>query len=265
VWALLGGTAVVFLPTLWWLFDQYSEAIWRNDHGFFVPIAMVLLARPRLRRDESGAEESSAWGIPLVVAGALLAAIDSAARTGFLGTAGLLLALPGLSLLLLGARRTRSIAFPLALGLFLIPLPEELPEPLAFPSASATLTVPILEAIGVPVVRHQTAFILPAGAFMISTNCSGIATFYAAVFVAVTLASLVGTWTRRILLLLATWPITVGVNAVRSAFLVALCNHYGLRIIDTPIHGLTGIATFWGVMLLVFLLAGHPRSWKVPA
>jgi exosortase len=262
VWALLGGTAVVFLPTLWWLFGQYTEAIWRNGHGLFVPIVMLLLARLRLRRDESRAEESSPWGGPLLVIGALLAVIDGGARTGFLGTAGLLIALPGLSLLLLGSRRTRAIAFPLALGLFLIPLPENLPEPLALPSATATLTVPILKAFGVPVVRHQTAFMLPAGMFLISANCSGLSAFYGAVFVAVTLASLAGTRARRVAVLLSPWPITVGVNAIRAAFLFALCNRYGLQVADTAIHGLTGVGTFWAVAFLIFLLTGHPRSWK---
>jgi exosortase len=263
VWALLGGAAVVFLPTLWWLYGEYTEAIWRNGHGLFVPIIMVLLARSRLRSDESQAEESSKWGIPLLVVGALLAVIDSGVRMGFLGTVGLVIALPGLSLLLLGSRRTRAIAFPLALGLFLIPLPVNLPEPLALPSATATLTVPILKAFGIPVVRHQTAFLLPAGIFMISTNCSGISTFYAAVFFALALASQTGTRARKVILLLSPWPVTVGVNAIRSAFLFALCNRYGLQVINTPIHGLTGIGTFWAVMLLILLLAGHPRSWKM--
>jgi exosortase len=134
---------------------------------------------------------------------------------------------------------------------------------LAFPSATATLTAPILEAFGIPVVRHQTAFVLPAGKFLISTNCSGISTFYAAVFVALTLAAQAGTRTRKVVLLLSPWPITVGANAIRSAVLLALCNRYGLEIINTPLHGLSGIGAFWGAMLLIFALASHPRSWKV--
>jgi exosortase len=263
VWALLGGTAVVFLPTLWWLFGQYTAAIWRNGHGLFVPIIMVLLAWSRLRRDESRAEESSPWGIPLLVFGVLLAAIDSAVRSGFIGTVGLVMALPGLSLLLLGSRRTRAIAFPLALGVFLIPLPENFPEPLGLPSATAELTVPILKAFGLPTLRHQTVFVLPADIFMISTNCSGVSTFYAAVFFALILAAQASTWMRRVAILLSPWPVTVGVNAIRSAFLLALCHHYGTRVIGTPIHGLSGIGTFWAVMLLIYLLAGRPGFWKM--
>lgn len=50
---LLGGIAIAFLLTAWWLLGQYTEAIWRNAHGIFVPIIMVVLARPLLRRDES--------------------------------------------------------------------------------------------------------------------------------------------------------------------------------------------------------------------
>lgn len=263
VWALLAGTAVVFLPTLWWLFEQYTEAIWRNGHGLFVPIIMVLLAWSRLRGDESRAEESSPWGIPFLLFGALLATIDSALHSGFLGALGLVIALPGLSLLLLGSRRTRAIAFPLALGVFLIPLPEKLPDPLGLPSATADLAVPILKAFGIPVLRNQTVFVLPTDVFLISTNCSGVSTFYAAVFFALILAAQAGTWMRRIAILLSPWPVTVGVNGIRSACLLALCHRYGIRLLDTPIHGLTGIGTFWAVMIIIYLLSGRPKFWKM--
>lgn len=262
VWVLLAGSLVTFLPTLVWLFWEYTDAIWRNAHGIFVPIVMAVLARSRLRRDECRAEESSPWGIPLLVGGGLLAAIDSGARSDYLSALGLVIALPGLSLLLLGARRTRAIAFPLALGLFLIPIPPRLPEPLFLHTATAALVEPLLEALGTPTPRHQTAFLLPVGSFGISANCSGIATLYASVFLAVILAQS-HSWPRRAALLLSTWPITVGVNAVRTTFLIALCNRYGLEVLNSPIHGLTGIGTLWAVLILVFALADPLRFWRM--
>jgi len=260
VWLLLGASLAVFLPTFAWLFREYTAGIWRNGHGFFVPVAMFWLARSRLRRDPDG-EAASPWGIPLLLGGAILAVLDTGIRSGYLGTLGLLIALPGLSLLLLGARRTRSLAFPLALGLFLLPLPENLPEPLGLPTATALTAVPILDLLGYAAERHLTVFVMEGGVFNISTNCSGAATLYAAFFFALLLARSASGW-RVAAILLAAWPITVAINAVRAVFLFGIVERFGAAILDTPLHGLSGIGTFWGVMLSLYLIAGRPAFWS---
>ena len=262
VWALLAGCVAIFLPTLVWLFGEYTPGIWRNGHGLFVPIAIGVLVAARLREHRGAQEESSPWGLPLVALGALLAVVDAGVRSGYVGTLGLLLALPGVSLLLLGVRRTRRIAFPLALGIFLIPLPEHIPEPLALPSATAALAAPLLSALGFPVQQYLTIFVMREGVFNISTNCSGVSTLYAAVFFSLLLGARMRSPLRRLALVLCTWPVTVLVNSLRAAFLLICADRFGIAIVGTPIHGLSGIGTFWGVMLLLFLIAGRPRFWR---
>lgn len=261
VWALLAASVALFLPTFVWLFGQYTAGIWRNGHGFFVPVAMFWFARSRLR-EGPGSDEASPWGIPLLLAGAALAVLDAGIRSGYVGTLGLLLALPGLSLTLLGARRTRSLAFPLGLSLFLIPLPEHLPEPLGLPTATAIATAPILDALGYAAQRHLTVFVMEGGIFNISTNCSGAATLYAAFFFALLLARGSIGWGRGVAVLLAAWPITVAINAVRAVFLFDVVDRFGQGILDTPVHGLSGIGTLLGVMLGLFLVAGRPAFWR---
>lgn len=262
VWALLAGCAAIFLPTLVWLFGEYTPGIWRNGHGLFVPIAIGVLVAARLRDDAGEQEESSLWGLPLVVLGALLAVVDAGVRSGYVGTLGLLLALPGLCLLLLGGRRTRRLAFPLALAIFLIPLPEHIPEPLALPSATAALAAPMLVALGFPVQQYLTIFVMREGVFNVSTNCSGVSTLYAAVFFSLLLGARMRSPLRRLGLVLCTWPVTVFVNSLRAVFLLICADRFGIAIVDTPIHGLSGIGTFWVVMLLLFLIAGLPRFWR---
>lgn len=261
--ALLVGVVAIFLPTFVWLFGEYTAGIWRNGHGLFVPIAMAALAGARLRNDEDGAEESSFWGIPLLALGAGLAVLDAGMRSGYVGTLGLLMALPGLSLLLLGARRTRRLAFPLALGVFLLPLPALVPEPLGLPSATALLAAPLLTGLGFPVTQHLTVFVMREGVFNISTNCSGVATLYASVFFALLLGAQMDSPLRRVALLLCTWPVTVAVNALRAAFLLICADRFGLDFINTALHGLSGIGTFWGVMAVMFLIAGRPHFWRM--
>jgi exosortase len=262
VWVLLMGCVALFLPTGVWLYGEYTPGIWRNGHGLFVPIAMGVLAARRLRADATAREESSPWGLPLLVLGAALAVADAGVRSGYVGVLGLLLLLPGLCLLLLGARRTRRLAFPLALGVFLMPLPERVPEPLALPSATAALAAPMLSALGFPVEQHLTVLVMREGPFNISTNCSGVATLYGALFFSLLLGDRMRSPLRRAALLLCSWPVTVFVNSLRAAFLLICADRFGAAIVDTPVHGLSGIGTFWGVMLLLFLIAGRPRFWR---
>jgi exosortase len=265
VWGLLAATLLVFLPTLHWLYGQYTVTVWRNAHGLFLPVIVVVLARSRLRRDPSPAEASSAWGTPLIVLGALLAVLDAGVRSGFLGAIGLLVALLGLSFLLLGAARTRLIAFPLALCVFLLPLPEELPNPLWLPSGTAFMVEQYFGWLGIPSARLQTYFKLSVGFFNVSTNCSGLSAFYAASLLSLILVSTTRSWGRRALILLSVWPMTVLINGVRGAVLIGLCNRYGLGISDTAIHGISGILTVMALLCALLALADWRAILKVKA
>jgi exosortase len=255
VWVLLGAITALFLPTFHWLYQQYTVSVWRNAHGLFLPVVLFLLARSRLRKDPDPSESSSAWGIPLIVAGALLALLDAGVHSGLISSLGLIVVLPGLSLVLLGARRTRLIAFPLALSVFLLPLPENLPDPLWLPSATAFMIEQYFGVLGAPSSRLQTYFKLPVGVFGVSTNCSGLSAFYAASLLCTLLITTTRSWGRRALIVLSVWPLTVTINGVRGAGLIWLCNEYGLGISGTPIHGLSGIATVMAVLGALLALA----------
>lgn len=257
-WMLLVATALVFAPTLYWLWGQYTYSIWRNGHGLFVPIFMTLMIRSRLRSLPAGEPAHSAMGIPLILLGATLAVIDAGVRTGMVGTLGLILAVPGLSLVLLGKDRTRAIALPLSLILFILPTPARLTDPLWLTTSTTEIMESQLTLLNIPAFRHQSYFVLPVGMFSVSINCAGQAFLYAAYFLAVLLAATTTSVARRVLILLSPWPITVAINSVRGTVLVGLTNEYGTGISESFVHGLTGIVTFWTVMTAVMLLA----DWK---
>ena len=241
----LALTAILFAPTLYWLFLAFTESVWRNGHGLFVPLIMVLLARSALRRDPVKGEESSAWGFAWLVPALALIVADAGIRSRYLSVIGLLLALPGLSLLLLGARRTRAIALPLALGVFLVPLPTLLEDTVGLRVATARIAKPILEQIGATVIWHQTQVRLPNSNYGVSDNCSGFAALTASFAFAVLLAATARSRARGALLILSVYPAIAIVNGVRVAVLVVLALRYGDQIlITTPLHGLSGIAVF---------------------
>ena len=255
VWLLFVATTLVFLPTLRWLYGEYTLSIWRNGHGLFLPVVAILIARARLREQPGGEADSSLWGGAVLLVAATLAVLDSGFQSGLLGTVGLILALPGLSLLLLGPARTRAIAFPLALGAFLFPMPDHLPDPLGLTRGTCFMMEKYFHLIDVSAYRHQNYFVLSSGIFNVSTNCAGLSFFYAAYFFASLLAYFTKSPLRRIAILLSPWPITVVINGVRGTVLIATSNIYGSGVTDSFLHGLSGIATFWLIIATLFLLA----------
>ncbi len=255
VWATLLASAVVFAPIAAQLFDRYTGSIWKNGHGLFVPLIMGSLALAILRRDTTGDADASAWGFVPVALGLALVVVDGAVQTLYLATLGLVVFIPGLCLLLLGARRTRALAFPLLLGVFLLPLPTSLGTPLQLPTATAAGVATLFENLGVPVLRRGAVLDMPGAVYVVSANCSGFSAFYAGIGAALVLGFLGRSRLRAGMLLLAVWPLTWLANVLRSAILVALCEARGIGFADTPFHGLSGIVAFWLVMLGLLLLA----------
>jgi exosortase len=242
--ALLAAVALVFVPTLVWFYREYTESVWVNGHGIFIPFLLVLLVRSALRRDPSSAQESSAWGFAFLAASLALVIVDAGVQSRYLSAFGLVLALPGLSLLLLGARRTRSLAVPLALAIFMLPLPTTLERGLYLSENGALLAQPMLSLLGVPAEFHQTQLrVLDAG-FSIGQNCSGFSALYGGVAFAMVLLATARSWRGRLLPLLALYPAIVLANALRMAGLVFLASQIGQGIVHTPIHGLSGIFVY---------------------
>jgi exosortase len=260
--ALLLSLAV-FAPTLRWMYLEWTRSVWSNEHGLFVPFVMVWLARNALR-DDTGPAEASAWGFLPLGAGLALAVIDANAQTRYVSAVGLLLVLLGLSLLLLGPRRTSALRVPLLIGIMLVPIPYTLGTPLALRTLTASLVLPLLHALGFTALREGTQLILPRQTFMVADACSGVATLYASLAAALVLAALSTSHWRRILLLLAAPVLAIAANVVRITLLVLLVHTFGNRLLDTPIHEASGVATFFGV-LVVLLAIANTRASKAPA
>jgi len=267
---LIGGLACllslgVFAPTLQWMYREWTRSVWVNDHGLFVPPFMAWFAWTALREDD-GPAESSAWGFLPLAAGFALAAIDSNAQSRYLSSLGLLLVLPGLSLLLLGVRRTRALRVPLLLAVLLVPVPFTLATPLALREITASGVMPMLQLLGFTGLREGTRIEIPGQTFLVADACSGMATLYASVAFSLMLAATIDSRWRQICLVALAPFLAIFVNVVRVTCLVLLTQWLGRALLDTPIHYGTGVATFGIVMAVLFLVAhaGAPRARHVP-
>ena len=127
------------------------------------------------------------------------------------------------------------------------------------PTTVAAGTDVVLSWFGVPLHRVETTFMLSEGGFVLSDNCSGWSVLHASAGAALVFAYYSRSRLRKVALLLAPWVLTVIGNIVRSVVLLGLGEIFGLWIIHTPIHGLSGIVTFWLVLGILFLMADREK------
>jgi exosortase len=252
----------VFAPTLHWMYLEWTRSVWSNEHGLFVPFAMAWLARNALRGDR-GPAETSAWGLLPLGAGLALAALDANAQTRYLAAVGLVMALPGLSLLLLGPRRTYALRVPLLIGVLLIPIPYTVGTPLALRTLTAMGVLPLLQMLGFTVLREGTQLIMPRQNFLVADACSGVATLYASVASALVLAALATSRWRRVALIVAAPLLAIAANVVRVTLLVLLAQTFGTALLDTALHEASGVATF-GLVLGILVWMANSRAEARP-
>ena len=255
-------------PTVLWLLDRYwSRNVWSNVHGAFMPFIFGYLAWQELRKDGSERQESSPWGFAFFVPGMALIALDAAIRSQLLSAIGLIVCAPGLSLLLLGARRTRAIAFPLVILSFMLPIPAAFVSALYLwlREATAIGTAALVSFIGIPISRSGTLLSFPGGNVLVADACSGFATLYAAAASALILAHMSSSPIRRVLLLGLAAPIALAANVIRVTVLTLAVHSYGPGTLETPLHQWTGIAAFALVLAALFGVTGSKTLLGVRA
>jgi exosortase/archaeosortase family protein len=86
-------------------------------------------------------------------------------------------------------------------------------------------------------------------------ECSGFSALYAAVTVALVLAYLSRSWVRRVVILAVAFPLAILCNVARVVTLAILGEAHGYDVLDTPIHPLSGYASFVLGLALLFLFA----------
>jgi exosortase len=245
------------IPTVAFLWENWTKSVWANSHGMLVPLLVGFLAWDALRAEPVKEEEPSALGFLFLVPALALVALDAAIRTDLLAAFGLLLALPGLSLLLLGPRRTRALLFPLLLAFFMLPIPDGLlaPVQLVLRTLTAHGTRELLYWLGVPVYLQGLYLMLPKTSLYVADACSGFSTLYATMTMALVLAYMQRSWTRRLSILLLAAPLAVACNAVRVTVLALLVDAHGPALLDTWIHPFTGWCTFALAAGILFMIS----------
>lgn len=258
-WLWLVPFTLAFAPTLLWFVSRWTDGIFRNGHGIFMPFIVGYFVWEYLKQDDDPEPRASSVGWLFLVGALALLVLDSAIHSELLSGAAFVLALPGIALLTLGAKRTRGIAFPLLIAVFMLPIPAGALSRLyiVLRTMTAIVTSHVVPLFGVPIDREGTLLHLSRSAVEVADNCSGFATLYAGILAAIVLAHMTRSPWRRGAVLLAAVPLALVCNFARVSVLVLLVQHYGPSILDTQIHPLSGMLLFVLVIGALLLIAGR--------
>ncbi len=266
-WLWFAPFILAFTPTAVWLYQRGTQSAFSEVHTLFMPFVLAYLIYEQLKLDPDPTPRSSPLGFLFLVPALLLVALDAAIKTQMLGAIALVIALPGLSLLLLGAKRTRELAFPLALAVFIVPIPAGMLTPIygVLRPIAAIGTEWLVPLFGVPIARSGTALQVPRLAVEVADNCSGWSSLQAAVITGLVLAHFSKSRRRRILILASAIPLAVVCNVLRVTALVLLAQRYGGELLDTTLHPASGVILFGVVIAAMFAIAGSDAMRSPPA
>jgi len=254
---LVALIALAWLPGLLVLAGVWSRVEYAS-HGFLVPLVALWAATAHRARLASLAPAPLHTG-PVLLGACLLAYV---AALG-LGNPTLLGVLAVVTvavtvLALRGPEWVRTLRFPLAYLVFMIPLPAAWVTPLIveLQLLVSSVGVRLLQAWGVAVYREGNVLTLPGDASLfVAEACSGITSLITLLPIGVFIAYFTESvaW-RRAAIVLAVVPIALAGNLLRVVLTVLLAVEVDVAFATTgPLHEWAGVATY--VVGCVCLLA----------
>jgi len=260
LWLVAVLLGILYAPTCLWLWDRWTMSVWQNGHGILVTVVVLYLVWGELQKLKSLPLSSNPWGFAVLIPALLIHMLDTGIHSQLLSATALFLSLPGLALLFLGTQRTKAILFPLSTLFLTLPIPLVFTESMHLVLRHiATKSVAwLLNLMGVPVFSTGTLLEVEGGSLMVADACSGFATLYAAMTIAILTAYFCKSPRRRILLLLIAAPLAIGVNIMRVLLLTLLVNWFGLDVLATSAHEISGLLTFVIALPIIFYLGQNP-------
>jgi exosortase len=228
---------------------------WATDdnasHGFLiVPIALYLAweRRGQLARLE---RRPSLLGLLIVLGSVGVLAAGTLGSELFLSRISMLGVLCGTIVFMWGWRQLRTLAFPIAFLLLMIPLPAIIFNQIALPlqllaSRVGELT---LMALGIPVLREGNVIVLAHTTLEVVEACSGIRSLAALITLGVVYGYFTDPRTSvRVAIVLSSIPIAVVANALRVAGTGVAAQYYGPGVAEGFFHTFSG----WVVFIVAF-------------
>lgn len=227
------------------------------SHGFLIPIVSLYFVYER-RKQLSTLIPSSNWaGLGLIIIGILLLLLGNLATEYFTMRFSILVVLGGVILFLLGEEFFKTLLFPIAFLIFMIPIPSILMDRITFPMQlfASKVAANTLYWVGIPILREGNVMLLANTSLEVAEACSGIRSLISLLALAVVFAYMSQkiTW-KKIVLVLSTFPIAIIANAARVSGTGILAHHYGDKVAQGFFHGFSGWILFVVAFVCLFVV-----------
>lgn len=233
----------------WWNIDTYT-------HILLVPAIIGWLVW--LRLDAIGKVTPEPWvpGLLLTAGGLALWLIGRVTEINLIAHAGVVGALQGAVVAVLGLRVSLMLALPIAFAAFLVPFGDEMIPALQL--ITAEIAIALTHASGIPAVVDGIYIETPVGLFIVAEACSGVKFLIAMVTLAVLVCfTRFDSWSRRAAFIAAAIIVPILANGVRAWGTIFIAQSQGVEFAAGFDHIFYGWIFF--ALVVAILIAG---AWK---
>lgn len=231
------------------------------NHGYMIPLVgfYLLWLRARALADMPAAASSAGtWaGFALVAVALVVNLMGQMSAVVTLSQYAMVMAIWGLALAAGGTRGMRLLWVPLIYLAFMVPLPNFLETRLTtgLMLISSEIGVRVIRLAGLPVFLEGNVIDLGTYQLQVAEACSGMRYLFPLMsfgFLAAVLFR--GRWWQRLILFLATVPLTILMNSFRIGVIGILVNYFGIEQAEGFLHDFEGWVVFMACIGLLFII-----------
>jgi exosortase len=233
VWlvAVLVLVAVTYAPTFRYLWQKWMEEA-QYSLAFLVPAVTGYFTWRKWPEVKSLERRSSGWGLTLIVFALLLHLAGVVLDVSGPSSVSLVIAVIGGCLYFHGVALVKTLGFPLAYLVFMIPVPGGLLDRVGLPMqlGAAGASASLLSLAGLEVVRSGVLLTVEGNSFEVAQACSGMSSLVALIGVTAVFAYLtkLKAWQKWFLFLLSL-PVALAANVVRITTIGLVGYQWGQR------------------------------------
>ena len=235
------------------------------SHGFLIPLVSLYFVYERRNRISALSPSGNWTGLGWIVLGVSLLLLGKLAFEWFTMEFSLLVVIGGIILFLHGKEMLKTVFFPLAFLIFMLPIPSIILQRITFPMQlfASKVAAKSLDVVGIPVLREGNILLLANTSLEVVEACSGIRSLISLLALSVVFAyfSQKQMW-KRGLLVLSTFPIAIIANAARVSGTGILAHYYGDSVAQGFFHGFSGWMIFVVAFACLFIVSSLIAKMK---
>ncbi|MBX3600233.1 MAG: exosortase B [Rubrivivax sp.] len=254
---LLGGFALLFVPTYW----DLSDTVWASDeqgHGpIILAVSLWLLFQLRHTIAALPDEPRPLLGGAVFGFGLLLYVLGRTQAVIMFEVGSQIAVIAGLLLLFKGSKAVRLAWFPLFFLLFMMPLPGTLVAAVTTPLKAAVSYVAevLMYELGYPIARTGVILFVGQYQLLVADACAGLNSMFTLEALGLLYMNLMGytSVARNVTLAVLIIPIAFVANVIRVMILILVTYHFGDEAGQGFVHDFAGMVLFMAGLVLMLV------------